>query len=121
MTYDNNDAAGAASPYEEVNDYNPTAAEQALWRAVVVQALMDASSMSKKAEMQQYRREAQVWLRGNSENFLTVCHYAGFDPECTREMIKQALSRGCYWRAAPGAGARAKKYGRSGRRPTNRR
>ena len=107
------------SPYEETSDYNPTATEQSMWRAVVVQALMDASSMSKKAEMQQYKREALVWLRGNSEDFFTVCYYAGLDPECTREMIKDALARGCNWRAAPGTGDRAKKYGRSGRKPTN--
>lgn len=98
--------------------YNHTAGEQALWRAVIVQALMDAASLSHKAENLNHRREALIWLRGRSEDFHRVCHYAGLDPDCTREMIRGALERGCAWRVAPGMGERASKDSKT---PTARR
>ena len=115
-----------ASTYDPilVEPYNAVAREQALWRAVIVQALMDAASGSKKKENIQAREEARVWLRGNSPDFLTVCHYAGYEPEFVREMVQEAMERDCVWRAAPGTGERARKNRAAGiwaRIPTNRR
>lgn len=49
--------------------YNHTAGEQAMWRSVIVQALMDAASLSQKPENQNHRRQALIWLRGRSEDF----------------------------------------------------
>jgi hypothetical protein len=89
--------------------YNHSAEEQAVWRAVIVQALMDASSNSAKKENIQAKEEALIWLRGKSRDFLTVCHYAGFEPEFVREMAKEALLRECVWRAAPGSSEKAMK------------
>jgi hypothetical protein len=96
-------------PYDPTlgEPYNSVACEQAAWRAVIVQALMDASSNSRKKENIQWKEEALVWLRGNTRDFLTVCHYAGFEPEFVRDMAKRALERECIWRAAPGTGQKA--------------
>lgn len=87
---------------------NPVAQEQAMWRAVIVQALMDASCGSQKYEAAQARREALVWLRGTSQDFATVCYYAGFEPEFVRKMVKRSLDHGCQWRALPGEGTRVR-------------
>ena len=89
--------------------HNPVDSEQAVWRSVIVQALMDASSNSRKKENLQWKEEALVWLRGTTQDFLTVCHYAGFEPEFVREMAKRALQRECLWRAAPGTGHKSLK------------
>lgn len=89
--------------------YNMVASEQAIWRAVIVQTLMDASSNSKKKENLQWKEEALIWLRGNSRDFMEVCHYAGFEPEFVRDTAKRALQRDCLWRAAPGTGEKAAK------------
>lgn len=99
------------APYDPslAEPYNMVASEQAVWRAVIVQALMDASSNSKKQENLQSKQEALVWLRGNSKDFLEVCQNAGFEPEFVRDMAKKALEKGCAWRAAPGTGDKAKK------------
>ena len=115
---------GFDMPYaQDEGGHNPVAAEQSMWRAVIVQALMDAASLSKKAEMQQYKREALVWLRGNSLDFMATCYHAGFEPEFTRELIKKALDNGCNWRATPGTGKRSEKQRARGivpeRKPTN--
>jgi hypothetical protein len=83
--------------------YNHSIYEQAMWRAVIVQALMDASSNSAKKENLQAKQEALVWLRGNSADFATVCYYAGFEPDFVKMMARKALERNCVWRAAPGS------------------
>lgn len=90
--------------------HNPTATHQSIWRAVIVQALMDASTNSKKSENLQSKQDALIWLRGNSKDFLTVCDYAGFEPSFVRDMCKKALERGCQWRALPGTGEKARKH-----------
>ena len=89
--------------------YDPVRGERAIWRAVILQALMDASCMSGKKESQQAQQESLVWLRGNSADFATVCYYAGFEPEYVRRMVRGCLERRCSWRAAPGSGAPRKR------------
>ena len=84
-----------------VEPHNYSGSEQGVWRAVIVQALMDASSNSAKKENLQAKEEALVWLRGNSVDFASVCYFAGFEPEFVKQMAKQALQRNCVWRAAP--------------------
>jgi hypothetical protein len=96
--------AYGATIVEEHGAYNMVQCEQAMWRAVIVQSLMDAASTSTKAEPEVWRREALVWLRGNSSDFYTVCYYAGLDPDFVREMAATALKNGCMWRALPGKG-----------------
>lgn len=78
-------------------DY-PVRGEMAMWRAVITQALTDAATDSRKAEAQFHKNEALHWLTGRSEDFSTVCHYAGFEPGYIRRMVKNALARQCKWR-----------------------
>jgi hypothetical protein len=98
------DAHVGVACVEETDSYNAVVNERAMWRAVIVQALMDASSTSKKSEPEVWRREALVWLRGNSADFYTVCYHAGLEPDYVREMAAVALENGCVWRALPGSG-----------------
>ena len=107
----NKTAASSDLSYED--PYNPVQQEQAMWRSVIVQALMDASSTSQKAEALIWKREAQIWLRGTSQDFHTVCFYANFDPDFIRETAAKALQNGCIWRAAPGTGAMKKDHRRT--------
>ncbi len=96
----------SAHPIDSGEPFCAVAGEQAMWRAVIVQALMDASCGSQKEEILQWKHDAVIWLRGNSKDFWTVAHYAGFDPVYLREMIAEALQDNCRWRAAPGEGVR---------------
>ena len=92
-----------------IEPHNPVESEEGIWRSVIVQALMDASSNSRKKENLQWKEEALIWLRGTSKDFLIVCEHAGFEPEFVRDMAKRALERECLWRAAPGTGQKALK------------
>lgn len=81
--------------------------EPGLWRAVITQALMDASSNSRKSESRRTREDALKWLLSNSSDFEAVCDNAGFDPGYIRRRAKEALARDCSWRLPNGQGWRA--------------
>lgn len=86
--------------------------EPGLWKAVITQALMDASSQSQKAEAKRSKREALEWLNGTSKDFEVVCDHAGLDPSYVRMQIAGALCRNFSWRLPAGQGWRCN--------PTNR-
>lgn len=81
--------------------------EPGLWRAVITQALMDATCKSRKSEAKRMRADALDWLLHNSMDFVAVCDNAGFDPSYVRTRAKQALERGCQWRLPVGQGWRS--------------
>ncbi|MBV8939033.1 MAG: hypothetical protein JO089_04260 [Alphaproteobacteria bacterium] len=80
---------------------------QALWRAVILQALMDAANRSHKAEIRHHRHQALQWLTLHQRDFFTVCDYAGLDPQYVCRTVREALRRNCQWRAPSGAKAKA--------------
>ena len=80
------------------NSFNPVNGEMALWKAVITQALMDASNGSKKREARYIRNTARAWLLGGSKDFLTVCLNAGLEPDDVRRKAHAAVMRGCTWR-----------------------
>lgn len=56
--------------------------EQALWRAVIMQAIEDLFSGKK-----QESREAFRWIFENNSDFRSVCDYADIDPMSLRQCI----------------------------------
>src|SRR5690242_3645195 len=74
--------------YGHEEPYNPVRGEMSVWRAVITQALMDAGSNSHKSEARTHKRMALAWLLEESEDFTTVCEYAGLEPCYVRRMIK---------------------------------
>lgn len=91
--------------YGQEEPFNPVRGEIALWKAVIMQALVDASSRSAKWEARQQKVEALSWLRGTSRDFITVCQLAEMDPDYVRKMARLALERGCHWRAQSNGGS----------------
>lgn len=65
--------------------------EIAMWRAVITQALMDATSQSSKVEIQYEGRKAAVWLEGRNNDFHVVCRLAQMEPDYVRERSARAL------------------------------
>jgi hypothetical protein len=71
--------------------------EAALWRAVVTQAVLDASWEQGNSKGDQTgdgftaarRDEARAWLLGDSRDFRQVCFMAGFDPDAVRESAQR--------------------------------
>lgn len=81
--------------------------ERALWRAVILQALVDAASESRKYEARLEREKARRWLLAAGEDFVTVCHHADLDPSYVHRHVRRALAGGCQWRVKPDALSRA--------------
>lgn len=82
--------------------------EPGLWRAVITQALMDASSRSRKSEAKRYRNDALFWLLSDTDDFTIVCDNAGLDPDYVRSRARTALGRNCAWRLPAGLGWRTR-------------
>ncbi len=76
--------------------------EQALWTAVITQALMDAASRSSKQEARKDKTRALDWLANPTNDFQDVCDLAGLDPSYVSCRAERAISNGCRWRQAPG-------------------
>lgn len=68
-------------------------AEQAMWRAVILQAMVDAVSKSSKPETVRARKAALTWLAGDSDDFVQVCEQAGWHADYVRKRVYEALSR----------------------------
>jgi hypothetical protein len=82
------------------SDKRETCALKSLWSAVITQALMDASSNSKKMFAKKQKVEALRWLldEKNNEDFKRVCCLADLDYQESLAKVKKALVNGCKWR-----------------------
>ena len=93
--------------YLELQDsYSAARGEQALWIAVITQAITDARSNCKKSESQYHKREAIDWLTGNGRDFVDVCLCAGMNPDYVRKNAKKAIFTQVSWRAEAGKSKR---------------
>lgn len=79
-------------------DQENSCSELGMWRAVIAQALMDASSNSRKSRAKLLKVTALRWLKGDSKDFQDVCILAEMDESYVRAASKRALKRGCKWR-----------------------
>jgi len=95
------------TPCDWLSDPNqPVRGEQALWVAVITQAMMDALSRAGSNEARYHKNEAVNWLTGNGRDFVTVCLQAGLDPNYVRRKAKRTLLNPQNWRADAGKGRR---------------
>lgn len=72
--------------------------EVSLWRGVIMQALIDCYTMSKRTEDQNARRDAFGWFSKKNHDFVTVCNYANMEVDYVLRKAKEAISRGCMWK-----------------------
>lgn len=86
--------------------FNPTRGEQALWTAVLTQAIQDIKSKNKKSEERAAQFLAEQWI--GSEDFFDVCERAGMNPRHVLSKIEKARERGFEWRLPAGQGWRSK-------------
>lgn len=82
--------------------------EQALWTAVITQALMDAASQSAKRDARKDKTRARDWLATPTDDFQDVCDLAGLDPSYVSTRAERAIASGCQWRLPAGQGWRHK-------------
>ncbi len=72
--------------------------EHALFRAVIMQALLDSVSNSKRMEDVLEKQKAINWFSLDNPDFITVCKMADLNPHWVYVRAKKAISSGCKWR-----------------------
>jgi hypothetical protein len=86
--------------------FNSARSEQALWRAVITQAMVDATSQNSRRETLFQKMEAIQWLVGGCDDFLEVCQRAELHPDYVRIRAKKALANPGFWRTEAGMSER---------------
>ncbi|QED23443.1 hypothetical protein [Candidatus Deianiraea vastatrix] len=81
-----------------VDDMLVTRSDVSLWRAVVMQAIVDCYTLSKRTENQNARLEAIKWISSGNRDFLKVCQYADLDPYYVIKKTRHAISNRGQWR-----------------------
>lgn len=79
------------SPFERLKVENDSP-EIALARAIILQAIIDASSTSHSKQAKKVKNEAHKWLFENSNHFLEICTDAEFEPEYVRNIAREMLN-----------------------------
>ncbi len=84
------------APFEKLKftGYSP---ESTLRRAIILQAIIDASNVSSNKEQKKYEIEARNWIFGKSEFFVHFCEETGIEPDfvikITNQVIKYQLNK----------------------------
>ena len=63
----------------------------ALWRAVIMQAMLDIASMSSRTEDKLEKYRSISWIMNDNEDFNLVCRLANYDPKYVRNRAFQVI------------------------------
>lgn len=72
--------------------------EVSLWRAVILQTILDCLTQSKRTENIKARREAISWFNSENKDFSVVCQFADLEPSFVLKCVKYALVNQSAWR-----------------------
>lgn len=72
--------------------------EVSLWRAVILQAILDRITQSKRIENIKARKDAEKWFDIKNEDFVTVCRFATLNPDFVIKQVNYALKHQDEWR-----------------------
>lgn len=68
--------------------------EKSLWKAVICQAIEDATTDSGQIKKLSAKRKAIQWLTEENEDFRIVCHLAGYSHKTVKENLKDLIQTG---------------------------
>lgn len=80
------------APFEKIKANTDDPIER-LYRAVIMQMIIDASNKSDKQELVKNERDAKKWLFEENENFDFVCFSAKMDKNIVRQIAKRIIKR----------------------------
>ena len=76
------------SPFERTKDYNNRNPEIALLKAIILQAIIDATNISTSNEARKDEVNAKAWLYGGTEEFNNVCALVDYEPGYVRKIAR---------------------------------
>lgn len=80
------------SPFEKIKQNTKDPIER-LYRAVIMQMIIDASNKSDKKDLVKNEQEAKEWLFKDNKNFDWACTNANIDKSLVRKIAKQIIDR----------------------------
>jgi len=87
--------------------YNSALPEQRLWRAVIMQAMLDACMKNpNRPELIEHKQDAIIFLTQGGEPFIDICEHAGLDHRLVRARAKRAIANPGHWRVEAGLSER---------------
>lgn len=78
------------APFERLKEYDYSA-EVCLYKAILTQALIDASNTSNSSEAKKPELEAKNWIFGDSNYFKEVCYNADVNPDFMKQITREAI------------------------------
>lgn len=62
-----------------------------LLKAIILQAIIDASNISTNGKLKRYEIEAKSWIFGRSEYFVQICEEAGMEADFVIRIAKEVI------------------------------
>ena len=78
-------------PFERIKKYNVTP-EAGLYKAVIMQMIIDASNSSNDPKASRNEKRAMAWLFAGGEDFQAVCAMAGIDANVVQIFARTLIS-----------------------------
>ncbi len=78
------------APFERLKEYDYSP-EIRLHKAILTQAIIDASNIIPTKEAKRFELEAKIWIFGNSRDFQEVCQSAEIEPEFMIQIAREAI------------------------------
>ena len=72
--------------------------EVSMWRAVILQAILDSITQSRRQENIQARKHAVKWLNAKNPTFIIACGFAQLEPDFVINKMRYALKHQEEWR-----------------------
>ncbi|MBL0726032.1 MAG: hypothetical protein JJW01_03705 [Alphaproteobacteria bacterium] len=80
---------------EPQNPHLPVAGEIGLFRAIIMQALIDCVNHSKRTEDKLAKQQALEWFREDNTDFILVCQFAQLNHNWVLQQSIAAIKNGC--------------------------
>ncbi len=78
------------APFERIKFYN-SSPEVSLFKAVITQAIVDASNLSCSKEYKKIELEAKAWIFGGSEDFEEICRMVKLTPSWVKKIAEEII------------------------------
>ncbi len=72
--------------------------EVSLWRAVILQSILDRLTQSKRGEDIMARKQAKNWMNLQNKDFLAVCGFAQLEADFVIRKAEDAIINQGKWR-----------------------
>jgi hypothetical protein len=78
------------APFERIKHFNASN-EVSLYKAIITQAIIDATNTSDERAAKDIEVDAKGWLFGNSPYFQEICYRAEIEPSFVVKIAKDAI------------------------------